>query len=343
MEYTILIPNLTSITYAMYKNVISKYRLSIVCVIIKDSRLETDTSYISDITELNVHIDYVNFRDYESHIIALLSSMRFLYIAPVFLDIHQHLFGYPAFLKSDIYNDLKAHDIKTPEIFDVCSASFPLIAKPRNGSGSLGVFKISSNKELLEFLENPPFNYIELGKGYQYEEFIDGHAASIVCMQSVDGPVLIAVYDLVCDNNTFAVTERHYPSIFEDALLNSIWDNLSSYITSVSKIGGIVTMDIVFSNNSFYVIDVGNRLPVTDFTKHLLVEFADRHVDFILSLVDYRDIKLPSSLHQQYFIDNYIDNSAKYNKVIEYVEAASPFEKIWNTKALYMRGYVIWE
>lgn len=346
---TLLYPFFDSIIFSLYQDSIIKYCDSTEVIIFKDNPLETNTKYIEKLLDLKVKINFIGSKEYTSFIQGL--DLSKYIVLPTHIDKYQHLFGFDNFDKEEIYLRLGLYNICTPMIYENTSLKFPLIAKPKNGSGSNGVIKIDTLEEYKTFIKTRPCYFLDFGKGYQYEEFIKGDTITISFTKSNNAPKLLGAYDITYEPHSkfkFA-TSRRYPSQH----IKYIDEQLEKFLQVVNnnlKNGELLSFDVIKSENDIYVVDVMNRLPLTELSKYIYKSFANNHVEYLLGNIrdptSSTDIAIETSqIVQKYFefenceIEEY--NSPNLDSILEFEPPKPIIKTIWNSKIKNNCGFVI--
>ena len=84
----------------------------------------------------------------------------------------------------------KSLGILVPNTYtDIKQANYPLIAKPVNGTGSIGIKVLKDYSEYFFFATGEDIQYNDLGKYYIFQDFIDGMTISCAG-RIVDGEIL---------------------------------------------------------------------------------------------------------------------------------------------------------
>lgn len=348
MSDRILFPNIDFLIFKTYYNAIIEYKKYIDVIILTDNKLETNWSYRDELKRMGIIIHFTTKINYEVFAKSLLDINKYKVIMPTHYDIFQHVYGFEEFSKDILYEKLCSMGIKTPQIYK-SNFKFPLIAKPLNGSGGHGVKKIDDNTSLTNFVEKKPHDYIDFGKEYQFEEFIEGPCVSIACCKIKNKAKFLVSYDIEYeDTGHFIVCSRTSPTKFFNLLNTSILNNILEFVDKFVPDNGFIIVDMILKDNNFYAIDLGYRLPSTELSKHLFSELLTNYVKFRMG--DIHDIpacKQPM-LIQRYFdnitchnITNHDINSFKF--VREFVKPKKFTKDVWNQKAMSDRGFVVIE
>lgn len=345
MHDRILFPNIDSLIFKTYYRAIIEYQKYIDVIVLTDSKLETDWSYIDELKHMGIIIHSTTKNDYEVFVNSLLENNKYKIIMPTHYDIFQHIYGFEKFSKDMLYEKFNSVGIKTPQIYE-SNFKFPLIAKPINGSGGHGVKKIHDNASLIKFVNEKPYDFIDFGKGYQFEEFIEGPCISISCCKVKNEAKFLVSYDMEYeDNGHFIVYSRTSPTKFSNLLNTSILNNILEFVNKYVPDNGFMMVDIILKDNNFYAIDLGYRLPNTELSKHLFSELLTSYIKFRMG--DANDITV---YNQPLLIQRYLDfeklikcDIADFKFVKEFDEPKKITKDVWHQKRMSDRGFVVIE
>lgn len=341
----ILFPNIDSLIYKSYLSTIIEYREYIDVIVLTDSKLETDSSYIDELKRLGIAVYSTVKNDYERLAKHLLEINQYKVVMPTHYDRFQHIYGFEKFSKDILYKKFNSVGLKTPKIYE-SNFKFPLIAKPINGSGGHGVKKIYDNDSLIRFINDKPYDYIDFGNGYQFEEFIEGPCISITCCKIKNEARFLVGYDIEYENNGhFIVYSRTSPTRFSELVTTNVLNNILEFVNKYVPDNGFMMIDTILKDNNFYAVDLGYRLPNTELSKHLFSKLLSDYLKFRIGTASDILSHTQPSLIQRYFDFENLTNSdvTKFNFVKEFVKPKKITKDVWNQKAMTDRGFVVIE
>lgn len=340
----ILFPNMNSTLFSMYRAPLTYYSKSADVVVLKDTKLESDWSFVEKLRQLGIEPHLTSKNSYIEKIKTLINENQYKVIVPTHYDLYQDLFGFDVFSKPEIYKRLSDAGLNTPTLYS-SSIAFPVIAKPKSGSGAHGVRKFDNYETLQTFLIEKPYDYIDFGGEYQVEEYIDGPSVNITFFNCNGSPRLISMYDTETDGDDhYLTTQRNYPSVYQPSIQKSL-PNLLEFVSMYANKNGILTIDGKIKNGDLYIIDVAHRLPITELSKHLYKNFTLEYVRFMMGDgIEISDLSNNRLLHK-YFRFNMLYNGPippdpsikEFERPVEFVKDA------WNQNILSRRGFVIIE
>ena len=155
---------------------------------------------------------------------------------------------------------LLEHGIKTPFFLNLKRNEIPkelpneFVIKPLNLHSAIGVKKLSSKRELINYFNEFEFN------DYILEEFISGNEYSVECFVENKNLKIIQITEKGLFSRTSPVEKSH---IQPAQLAKNEIDSLNKYL---SKIVNILELDnsplhieVISNNCNWYVIDIGPR------------------------------------------------------------------------------------
>ena len=181
----------------------------------------------------------------------------------------------------------KSLDIPVPNTYtNIKDAVYPIIAKPVNGTASIGVKVLKNYSDYFFFASGEDIQYNDLGKYYIYQDFIDGMTVS-AAGRVVDGEILFDV--------SYNIESSELPYRAETGFILmpniDIDDILKEYIARIIgklELDNCAWMaDFIFSNGVFYLIDFSPRLSVS---AQVLIKYS--------AGIDYNKLLLESLLHK---------------------------------------------
>jgi predicted ATP-grasp superfamily ATP-dependent carboligase len=185
---------------------------------------------------------------------------------------------------------------------DINQVTYPVIAKPVNGTGSIGVKVLQSYADYLNFISGNDIQYNNLGEYYIFQDFIQGTTVSCAG-RIVDGNLL---FDC---SYTIKSSKLPYRAEIEFALVPGFYDDdvLKTQIVKLAqalKLDNCAWMaDFIFVDGKFYLIDFSPRLSVS---AQVLIKYS-ANIDYNRVIVDsllYKDksnIQLDKCVLYKYF------------------------------------------
>lgn len=157
----------------------------------------------------------------------------------------------------------KSLGIPVPNTYtNIKKAQYPIIAKPVNGTASIGVKVLKDYSDYFFFASGEDIQYNDLGKYYIFQDFIDGMTVS-AAGRIVDGEIMF--------DCSYTIESSDLPYRAETGFLLlpnlEVDDILKEYIACLIgeiKLDNCVWMaDFIYSNGEFYLIDFSPRLSVS--------------------------------------------------------------------------------
>jgi len=342
---SILFPHISSELFYTYQWPILYYK-DFIDIVVPEQ--EVDRPFFKKLTEIGIELYtyHLNNDNYSKTIKNLINNNQYKVIVPTHNDIYQNLFGFGSFSKPEIYKLLLYVGLKTPILYN-SSIKFPVIAKPKIGSGSNGVRRFDNYEALQTFLTEKPYDYNDFGDEYQIEEYIEGPTVNIT-LYNLNGTVrLLSTYDTETDHSfSYITTQRLYPSKHQD-IINSALPKLLDFVSKYTNKNGIVTLDGKIKDGELYIIDVGNRLPSSELSKHLYSRFALEYVSIMMgNNIEISTLNNSTILHK-YFPYHpggpYTGPIPLDNSIKEFKRPTGFGINAWNASILEKRGYIIIE
>lgn len=264
------------------------------------------------------------------------------------------------FSKSEIYKLASHCGISTPELYST-PKKYPFIAKPVNGTGSLGVKKINDAYEYHDFFdkEHPktsvmqsvrkngftPHDYFDLGGGYQIEEFIEGSVSTIVgCI--IDGKIYIGyTYDIESNIDEYLTTTKAILPSKNNSLLEGFADKIQTLLRTMAVDNTPFIIDVIVNDDTLYLIDFGLRFGGNELTYHVCNSWMFDVIDAIKKRTAPNKLSLNKSYifqvlpFQKGIINNFTVDSSLADKFQE--PTTREFYKCKNLHTMIPRGYVI--
>ena len=138
-------------------------------------------------------------------------------------------------------------------------AKFPVIAKPANGTGGIGIKVLNNDSEYEHFKKD--IHYNDLDSHYIFQEVIEGPTVS-VSGRVVNGECIIdCVYDIEVSNLPFrAETGFTWPSKSNTLVQNDIKGYCRIMCESLGYNNGPFMADFVVQDETAYLVDFSPRL-----------------------------------------------------------------------------------
>lgn len=162
------------------------------------------------------------------------------------------------------YTELaKSLNILVPSTFtNIENADYPIIAKPVNGTGSIGVKVLNNYEDYCFFTSGKDIQYNNLEKYYIFQNFIDGITISSAG-RIVDGEIFF--------DCTYTIESSDLPYRAETGFIldpNLGTDNtIKNYISKLAKALDLENCawmaDFIFKDGNFFLIDFSPRLSVS--------------------------------------------------------------------------------
>ena len=202
------------------------------------------------------------------------------------------------------YTDLaKSLDILVPNTYtDIKKANYPIIAKPVNGTGSIGVKVLKDYSEYFFFASGEDIQYNDLGKYYIFQDFIDGMTISCAG-RIVDGEILFDCSYTIESSELPYRSETGFllvPGLDTDDVLKL---DMAKLIGALGIDNCAWMADYIFSNGKFYLVDFSPRLSVSAqvLIKHSAgIDYNKLIVDSLL-YKDKTEVQLDKCVVYKYF------------------------------------------
>lgn len=145
----------------------------------------------------------------------------------------------------------------------VKTLSLPLFVKPSAGGSSFGVTKVKKEEELVEAVEKA----LKESPEVLMEEFIDGKEFTCGVVRIGDKKIVLPVTEVIPKNEFFDYEAKYTPGMAEEITpariseaLTSKVQELSSKIYDLCNCKGIVRVDYILKDQTFYFLEV-NTVP----------------------------------------------------------------------------------
>ncbi|MBD5237135.1 MAG: ATP-grasp domain-containing protein [Bacteroidales bacterium] len=161
---------------------------------------------------------------------------------------------------------------------------FPLIVKPTDRSGSLGVSKVNNKEELILAIEKA-INFSFKGEAI-VEEFIDGREISVECISYHGKHYPLQITDKVTTNAPhFVELEHHQPAELSESLYEEIYSITTRALEALGlKEGASHSEYKITDKGSIYIMEIGGRMG-GDFIGSDLVELSTGY-DFLKGVIE---------------------------------------------------------
>lgn len=197
----------------------------------------------------------------------------------------------------------KSKGIRVPDTYrDIKKAKYPIIAKPVNGTGSVGVKVLKDYSDYFFFVSGEDIHYNDLEKYYIFQDFIDGITIS-AAGRIVDGEVL---FDCIY---TIESSELPYRAetgfIFTPQMIAG--DTINSYIKTLLEALNIENCawmaDFIIKDGEVYLVDFSPRVSVS---AQAIIKYGANinYNKIVLDSLLYKDktkIELTKSVVYRYF------------------------------------------
>lgn len=205
-------------------------------------------------------IDFANEKNIDI-IFPIYNDMLFPYIYKIlgFTEKQKDILS-----SKEIYTELaRSVNIPVPRTYtDIKKAEYPIIAKPTNGTGSIGVKVLKDYSDYFFFASGEDVQYNELGEYYIFQDFIDGMTVSCAG-RIVDKEILF--------DCSYTIESSELPYRAETGFLfmpgldtDDILKEYIARLTGELELDNCAWMaDFIFSNGMFYLVDFSPRLSVS--------------------------------------------------------------------------------
>ena len=145
---------------------------------------------------------------------------------------------------------------------DIKTAKYPIIAKPVNGTGSIGIKVLNNYSDYFFFASGEDIQYNDLGKYYIFQDFIDGMTVSCAG-RVVDSEILFDCSYTIESSDLPYRSETGFllvPGLDTDDALKL---DMAELIGALGIDNCAWMADYVFCNGKFYLVDFSPRLSVS--------------------------------------------------------------------------------
>lgn len=138
--------------------------------------------------------------------------------------------------------------------------NFPLIVKPVDRSGSLGVSKVFNESELIDAVHNA--TNVSFDKNCIIEEFIGGTEVSVETISWKGNHTIITITDKVVTKEPFFVElEHHQPSSFDEKIQEKIKILTHQILEATGVKNGASHVELIVTvDGNVYAIEIGSRM-----------------------------------------------------------------------------------
>jgi len=194
-----------------------------------------------------------------------------------------------AFMKAGVscpkFMMVTSETLHTPEVLDgLREFQYPMITKPSDRSGSLGVTKIVMPSEFYPAVE------LAMEKSFKHqamvEEFIDGREISVefISYNGVHYPLQITD-KVTTEAPHFVELEHHQPSTLSDEMFTTIYDITKTALDALGLTNGASHAEYKITNKGrIAIMEIGGRMG-GDFIGSDLVRLSTGY-DFVKGVID---------------------------------------------------------
>ncbi|MBL1222003.1 ATP-grasp domain-containing protein [Chryseobacterium sp. L7] len=201
--------------------------------------------------------------------------------------------------KENHINSPQSVTVSEFNVKDFESFTYPLIIKPSDRSGSLGVIKVNSTEECEKAIEDAiKFSF---SKTCVAEEFIKGREVSVETISYKGKHLIITITDKeITEEPYFVELAHHQPTGFSEEIKKNIQD-ISYQILNATKVeNGASHIELMITEDGkIYPIEIGSRMG-GDFIGSDLVQLSTGF-DYLQAVLDIalNQYTLPESIHSK--------------------------------------------
>lgn len=193
--------------------------------------------------------------------------------------------------KAEMRKCLAEHHVRIPasktlyqaQDFDETEILYPLIIKPADRSGSLGVVKTSNTHETIAAIDLA-IQY-SFSKKCIVEEFVSGQEVSVETISYQGSHQIITITDkVITDEPYFVELEHHQPSQLPENILTKITEISLQVLDATEVKNGASHIEMKINENGVFVIEIGSRMG-GDFIGSDLV-YLSTGFDFLKAVID---------------------------------------------------------
>ncbi len=243
------------------------------------------------------HIDIYDTdrQDLADQILAFAKDKNIDILFPLYNDmLFPYLYEYLGFTKKQknilcdkqVYTDIaRSLGIPVPRTYtDIRKAEYPIIAKPVNGTGSIGIKVLKDYSEYFFFASGEDIQYNDLGKHYIFQDFIDG--MTISCAGRVVNNTILFDISYTIESSPLPYRAEVGFILMPNLDVDDVLKNHIAKLIGKLELDNCVWMaDFIFSNGEFYLVDFSPRLSVS---AQVLIKYS--------SNINYNQIVLDSLL-----------------------------------------------
>ena len=173
---------------------------------------------------------------------------------------YQKITGTPMVYDQKAY-DISSSKIKSDRLFQIKkipaprqypACSYPVIVKPSNRSGSEGVVKINSKKDLEQNVEYLNGNYV-------IQEYLEGRSYSLEVIGNGRSYNVLQITEIIIDDDYDCKRVVAPASVSED--LQKEFVRIAEEMAEIIQIKGIFDIEVILDNGQFKVLEIDARLP----------------------------------------------------------------------------------
>ncbi|MBB6332250.1 biotin carboxylase [Chryseobacterium sediminis] len=203
---------------------------------------------------------------------------------------------------------------------DFKSFSYPLIIKPSDRSGSLGVIKADSLNECREAIENA-VNY-SFSKTCVVEEYINGKEVSVETISLNGQHKIITITDKIITKEPYFVELAHHqPTSFSQDIQNKIYDITYAMLEATKVTNGASHVELMITKDgTVFPIEIGSRMG-GDFIGSDLVQLSTGF-DYVQAVLDIAlgQFNFPAEISQKKYSGVYFLSENTKNLLPLFVE-----------------------
>ncbi|MCA0971586.1 ATP-grasp domain-containing protein [Halobacillus litoralis] len=138
--------------------------------------------------------------------------------------------------------------------------SFPLVVKPSDAAGQVGISKVNSERELLSAVETALKKSSE--SNIVIEEFMEGFEVNVILVVQNKEIKFLTISDRVTKPEAFGIALKHvYPSQISYKTYIEIMNMCNKIIDLLEVDTGILYPQIMVTNSGPKVVEIGERIP----------------------------------------------------------------------------------
>lgn len=177
--------------------------------------------------------------------------------------------------------------ISVPRTYtDIKKARYPLIAKPVNGTGSIGIKVLNDYSEYFFFASGEDIQYNDLGKHYIFQDFIEGVTVSSAG-RIVDGELIVdCTYNIEMSELPYRAETGFVfaPNFDIDIVIKEL---MQKFVDALELDTCAWMADFIYSDGEFVLVDFSPRLSVS---AQVLVKYSAN--------INYNELVLDSILYK---------------------------------------------